>query len=678
MELRRRIAFQQAKIILISSFLIGGLSALAQFYIDLTNVRAQQLENIERSLSIYEPSIKRAVYSLNVSEAIEVADLMVSDPLFNAATIFDDFGDLMAATHNTPKPLSWTASFSFYLLNIPPQYQRSLKISDGSKPSNAKLIVELDTISVAEGLANRALALGISGFFATVLLSAALFAIFYRFISTPIQRISQWVEQLERLGTNLSLPYQKEDELGDLVRNVHTIWHKKDTAAQQVLTLAYYDPLTQLANRRLLTEELDKSLETSNQHNGVGAVMYLDIDRFKTINDSLGHNVGDQLLVEIAERISKLVGRHSLCARFGGDEFVLLLPELGDEETAIRKAKHLAREIIDAVAIPTKIERNSIHCSTSIGITTFSEPTDCSNQVLRRADTALYRVKAEGRNNYQFYDQSMQQQARWRWEIEEGLHQAIAKDELQIWLQPQVSAEHNIIGAEVLLRWQHPEKGLISPIEFISIAEESGQIDALEAWVLDRSLALLRQWQNKGLPECFERLSINISPAHFMQPGFTSRVLALLDQHAIDGVNIEFEITENLLIENFSLASKTMNILQAHGISFAIDDFGTGYSSLRYLSQLPLNILKIDRSFISDLEHSNNDASLVEVILITADKLGLAVIAEGVETSAQEAILAEHGCKIYQGFYFSRPQPAAAFYSLLTAQNGFLKLVSTV
>ncbi|MCO4786210.1 MAG: bifunctional diguanylate cyclase/phosphodiesterase, partial [Marinomonas atlantica] len=466
---------------------------------------------------------------------------------------------------------------------------------------------------------------------------------------------------------------KKQDELGELVQNVAQIWHKKDQASQQVATLAYFDPLTDLANRRRFVEQLDKMVDSGIKQRQIGAVMYLDIDRFKTINDSLGHQVGDQLLMTLAQRLKGVVLDTAIVARFGGDEFVIMLPELsGHVDEAAEKAMSIASEIANVIAVPVQIGRNLIHCSASIGLTTFPQQDDSSSQVLRRADTAMYRIKAEGRNGYRFFDVTMQQEAQKRWQLEEGLHKAIERNQLEVWIQPQVSNEYIITGAEVLLRWRHPEKGMISPMDFISVAEESGQISAIEEWVLEESLNLLSRWQATGMPSTFRHLSINISPSHFMQADFIQRMLPILEKHPVPDINIEFEITENLLINNFKQAIETMQALQEKGISFSIDDFGTGYSSLRYLNQLPINVLKIDRSFVSDITKLDDNAPIVDVILLMAKKLNLEVIAEGVETQIQHQFLAQRECSLYQGYYFSKPMHHRDFFNLLTQNDGVI------
>lgn len=674
MKIGQRIAYQQAKIILITSFLIGGFSALVQFYIDLDHVRESLRTSIERSVDIYIPNIEQAIYNLDADQTQNIANILVHDPLFSSAEVYDDFGDKIASARESVEANSRTLldGISFSLLEFPDVITRDISIDDDSSNS-ALLELRLDKEFVASGLTNRAITLAVSGLVATITLSLILFVVFYYVLSKPIQKISQWVAELDQDHRGLLSPYHRRDELGELVQNVEQIWNKKDLANRQVMTLAYFDPLTDLANRRHFLEQLDKAIEHGEKKDNFGAVMYLDIDRFKTINDSLGHQVGDQLLMTLAQRLKGILSSKATIARFGGDEFVVIAPELDSNEfDAADKAIAIAAEVAEVISVPVQIGRNLIHCSASIGLTTFPQVDDSSAQVLRRADTAMYRIKAEGRNGYRFFDVTMQQEAQKRWQLEEGLHKAVERGQLEVWVQPQVSNNYVVTGAEVLLRWNHPERGMVSPMEFISVAEESGQISAIEEWVLDESLRLLSEWLDKGLPSTLRHLSINISPAHFMQVDFIQRILPILEKHPVNGINIEFEITENLLIENFKHAIETMKTLQQQGISFSIDDFGTGYSSLRYLNQLPINVLKIDRSFVSPIEHPDDEAPIVDVILLMAKKLNLEVIAEGVETQVQHQFLAQRDCNLYQGYYFSKPVHHTEFFRMLMKDKGFL------
>lgn len=678
MKIGQRIAYQQAKIILISSFLIGGCSALVQFYMDLNHVRDNLRANVERSIGLYVPNLERAIYNLDSVQTQTIANTLINDPLFYDAQIYDDFGEKIASANvekKQPRSLQLD-EYSFNLLGLPDTFKRTITIKSSEK-SDGLLVLKLDKQYVANGLTNRAVTLAVSGLVATFALSLLLFLVFYYVLSKPIQQVSRWVAELDQDHRGLAPPYEKQDELGELVQNVAQIWHKKDLASRQVATLAYFDPLTDLANRRRFVEQLDKAIELGvNQHH-VGAVMYLDIDRFKTINDSLGHQVGDQLLMTLAQRLKGVMQKTVTVARFGGDEFVVMLPGLStDEDDAAEKAMSVAAEVASVIAVPVQIGRNLIHCSASIGLTTFPQLDDTSSQVLRRADTAMYRIKAEGRNGYRFFDVTMQQEAQKRWQLEEGLYKAVERNQLEIWIQPQVSNEHVITGAEVLLRWRHPEKGMISPMDFISVAEESGQISAIEEWVLEESLSLLSRWQATNLPSTFRHLSINISPSHFMQADFIQRMLPILERYPVPSINIEFEITENLLINNFKQAIETMQVLQEKGISFSIDDFGTGYSSLRYLNQLPINVLKIDRSFVSGIANLDDNAPIIDVILLMAKKLNLEVIAEGVETQIQHQFLAQRECSLYQGYYFSKPMHHRDFFNLLMQDNGVINTPS--
>ncbi|WP_067096513.1 putative bifunctional diguanylate cyclase/phosphodiesterase [Marinomonas atlantica] len=674
MKIGQRIAYQQAKIILFSSFLIGGCSALVQFYMDLNHVRDSLRANVDRSIELYVPNLERAIYNLDSIQTQTIANSLINDPLFYDVQIYDDFGEKIASA-SVEKQRSRSLQldeYSFDLIGLPETFEQTITIQSSEK-ANGLLVLKLDKQYVANGLTNRAVTLAVSGLIATFALSTILFLIFYYVLSKPIQQVSRWVAELDKDHRGLVPPYKKQDELGELVQNVAQIWHKKDQASQQVATLAYFDPLTDLANRRRFVEQLDKMVDSGIKQRQIGAVMYLDIDRFKTINDSLGHQVGDQLLMTLAQRLKGVVLDTAIVARFGGDEFVIMLPELsGHVDEAAEKAMSIASEIANVIAVPVQIGRNLIHCSASIGLTTFPQQDDSSSQVLRRADTAMYRIKAEGRNGYRFFDVTMQQEAQKRWQLEEGLHKAIERNQLEVWIQPQVSNEYIITGAEVLLRWRHPEKGMISPMDFISVAEESGQISAIEEWVLEESLNLLSRWQATGMPSTFRHLSINISPSHFMQADFIQRMLPILEKHPVPDINIEFEITENLLINNFKQAIETMQALQEKGISFSIDDFGTGYSSLRYLNQLPINVLKIDRSFVSDITKLDDNAPIVDVILLMAKKLNLEVIAEGVETQIQHQFLAQRECSLYQGYYFSKPMHHRDFFNLLTQNDGVI------
>lgn len=451
---------------------------------------------------------------------------------------------------------------------------------------------------------------------------------------------------------------------------------QRKESEKRIFELAYFDPLTQLPNRRLFLDRLKASISLLQQHERYGALLYLDLDRFKTINDSLGHGVGDELLRSIGRRLTNELPESTTIARFGGDEFAVLLPEIGEGiiELAAEHAAQLAQTIIDTLSVPYDIAEHRLYSTVSIGITIFNGKKRNSLEVLRCADTALYRAKAAGRNSYQFYEPQMQTTAQMRLSIEKDLHQAVENGELELYYQPQFNRSRQITSAEVLIRWHHPRRGMIPPLEFIPIAEESGQILQIGQWVLEQSFQQLAQWHHTALPSSFRQLAINISPIQFMQIDFVEQILTLLKQYQLPGNLIELEITETLLLNNIEVASNKMQQLRKHGVRFAIDDFGTGYSSLKYLKYLPLDILKIDRSFVSSLSSTAEDKAIIEAIIAMARHLKLAVVAEGVELESELNQLTDMGCDLFQGYYFSKPINQHQFTQLLTSHSHAAKL----
>ncbi|WP_286238768.1 bifunctional diguanylate cyclase/phosphodiesterase [Neptuniibacter halophilus] len=441
-------------------------------------------------------------------------------------------------------------------------------------------------------------------------------------------------------------------------------------AEMRIHELAFFDTLTRLPNRRLFTDRLNSAIELHRAKGNLGAVLYMDLDRFKTINDSLGHTVGDQLLCAIASRVRHTLPNEATCSRFGGDEFVMLVPEIDNtRESCAEAAANLASELVQQMQIPFEIDGHVLYCSASVGISLFPHSGADQMDVLRQADTALYRVKAMGRNGFQFYDPEMQTTAQQRLQVEKGLHQALDNDELELWYQPQYNSREQMIGAEVLIRWNHPERGMVLPGEFIQVAEDSGQILDIGNWVLDRAFRQLCCWREQGLPETFQRLAVNISPMQFMQVDFVDRVTELLKLYQLPGSMLELEITENMLLNNFDVACQKMKLLKQKGVHFAIDDFGTGYSSLKYLRHLPLDVLKIDRSFVTGLRTDTEQAAIVQVIITTAERLNLVVIAEGVETVDEREALQQLGCFSFQGYLFARPISADLLTEKLTLEQ---------
>jgi len=433
---------------------------------------------------------------------------------------------------------------------------------------------------------------------------------------------------------------------------------------QEIRDLAYYDPLTRLPNRRLLLERLHLALR-HGLPGQQGGLMFIDLDNFKTLNDTLGHDMGDVLLQQVAIRLQEGVTRQDTVARLGGDEFVVLLTALGSQvEEAAANVQRVGERLRLALNQPYDLAGHDYHCTPSIGISLFDDGPRLAEDLMKRADLALYSAKAAGRNAVRFFDVAMQHGVAAQARLEKALRQALVRDELQLYYQPQVGADGHIIGAEALLRWHCAELGEQLPAAFLPLAEESGMILPIGDWVLTQACRQLVAWsaqpQTAGL-----QLSVNISVCQLRQPDFVARVESILAQTGVPVAGLVLELTESVLMDDMLNSIGKMRALRQLGVRFALDDFGTGYSSLSYLSQLPLDQLKLDQSFVQGAVDEGNDAAIVDLVLALARSLQLEVLAEGVETAAQHAFLLQRGCTRFQGFLFGQPVPLDTFSSQL-------------
>lgn len=430
---------------------------------------------------------------------------------------------------------------------------------------------------------------------------------------------------------------------------------------------AYHDSLTDLPNRLLLQDRLQQHLALSERHGLSCALLFFDLDHFKRVNDSLGHSCGDAVLQEISRRLLARVRKADTVARLGGDEFVILLTGLSGNTAQIAETARLqAAELLEAVSVPMCIHGHGMQLTCSIGIALSSEHSHTPEDLLKHADTALYGVKASGRNSIAFFEPQMQVVVSQRLQLETDLRQALLNGEFELHYQAQLDARtQSIIGAEALLRWQHPEQGLVGPATFMHVLEESGMILEAGHWVVREACSFIARLMLQGLITAPFSLSINISPRQFRQANFVESVAAAIEEFRVPRQCLKLEITESIMIHNISDTVEKMNELRDMGISFAIDDFGTGYSSLSYLKRLPVDLLKIDQSFINDCTRDSNDAEIVRAIIAMARSLNLELIAEGVETAEQLAFLQQQDCHAYQGYYFSRAVSEAVFCKLL-------------
>jgi len=438
-------------------------------------------------------------------------------------------------------------------------------------------------------------------------------------------------------------------------------------ASAEIEQLAFYDPLTRLPNRRLLLDRLQHAVLSSVRNGRRGALLFVDLDHFKTLNDTLGHDVGDLLLQQVAIRLRACVREGDTVARLGGDEFVVMLEGLsGQLLEAAAQTRQVGAKIMASLNQPYQLAQHAHVSTPSVGATLFGEAQEVPADLLKQADIAMYQVKSGGRNAMCFFDPAMQASIARRAELESDLRLALAAGQFQLYYQMQVSQDGQPVGAEVLIRWLHPQRGMVSPLDFISVAEETGLILPIGDWVLRTACAQLKAWTavpGRGALQ----LAVNVSARQFRQEDFVDQVQAALRESGVDASRIKLELTESMVLDNVQDTIQKMSALRAVGVRFSMDDFGTGQSSLSYLTRLPLDQLKIDQSFVRNIGIAATDAVIIQTIIGMARNLGLEVIAEGVETSAQRAFLAEHGCHLCQGFLFARPLPLGEFESLLAS-----------
>jgi len=446
------------------------------------------------------------------------------------------------------------------------------------------------------------------------------------------------------------------DDVGNIIGvegTTRDITERKQTE-QHLRYLANYDALTTLPNRTLFRDRLEHAMAHARRYNHLVVLMFLDVDRFKAINDSLGHLVGDQLLQAVSERLRSCAREGDTVARLGGDEFTIVMEGVSD----ISDADAVAKKVIEAMSRSYVLEGHDVFVTASIGITIYPSDSDDIDSLIRNADTAMYRAKQAGRNNYQFYTEDMNTRAIENLLLQNNLRQALESEEFLLYYQPQIDlGSGDMIGMEALIRWQHPELGLLSPKQFISIAEETGLIIPIGEWVLRKACLQLKEWQANGLP--LYRVSVNLSACQFKQKNLVEMISQVINETGVNPQYIEIEITEGVLVDDEELAIDILHRLKALGMRISIDDFGTGYSSLSYLKRFPLNTLKIDKSFIRDIITDPDGAAITEAIIALGHSLRLKVIAEGVESQEQLSFLSPRGCDEVQGFFFSEPLPAS-------------------
>ncbi len=449
---------------------------------------------------------------------------------------------------------------------------------------------------------------------------------------------------------------------------------QRKIAEEDLKFLAHHDGLTGLYNRNYFVDQLRKTFALAQRQKNHGALFFFDCDHFKAINDSLGHQIGDEILKEMGTRLSRSIRQEDEVARLGGDEFVVMAVNLGeDQRVAAERAQSIAEKLKNMLLEPYEVAGQLHHLTPSVGVSLFPQEEQTADDVLKHADTAMYRAKGAGRNTIRFFMPSMQEEVEQRLRTQTELRHAIANDELELHYQPQINAITGVTGVEALIRWNHPSRGMVFPGDFIEIAEESALIIPMGEWVLQHGLMQHKKWQAEGLE--LGALAINVSPKQFHQENFVEYVKGLLNEMDMSGDVLELELTENILLDQTAETVSKIEALKEVGVFFSIDDFGTGYSSMAYLKKLPLDRLKIDKSFVSDITTNINDAHIVKTIIGMSHNLGLELIAEGVETKEEMEFLLENGCDNFQGYYFARPMPAKKIVEFCQAYRPVLAQV---
>ncbi|HEB28695.1 MAG TPA: phosphodiesterase [Porticoccus sp.] len=505
------------------------------------------------------------------------------------------------------------------------------------------------------------------------LLNDEVYAKYFLHIAKSTQSISTVLGNITKSGATIScewtsaginLPAGHLLGYTSFVRDISKKLQREELMAKQ----AYTDPVTELPNRHYFQDRLQQEISRTSRSKKYSAVFFVDLDHFKTINDSMGHSMGDVLLQQFAQRLQTRLRQYDTVARFGGDEFVVLLQELdGDYEKSQLLAAQVAQSMQSLLQVPFKLDGADYTLTCSVGITLFNDDACSDDELLKQADLALYQSKRSGRNRYTFFEQEMSQQASRHLQLLSSLRDALPRNEMSLVYQPKVDMHTNkIMGAEALLRWNNNDFGFVSPAEFIPVLEGTSLISLVGEWVLNQAFGQLKQWCDSGVWSNDMGLAINISPKQLLDKTFVEQVEVLLAKHDIAASLIEFEITENVLVENTDKVTSVLMELSGLGISFSIDDFGTGYSSLAYLKQLPIDVLKIDKSFIDHCTvDGGNDQAIVRSVLSICNELGLTSVAEGVESEDQQKILQNMGCDLLQGYLFSRPVAPAEFVALL-------------
>ena len=662
LDLKHSLSLKLLRVVLLSALIVGLVLSCAQIVFDIYKTRQTVANDAQRILAMFSDPSTQAVYSLDREMGLQVIEGLFQNDSVRYAAIGHPNEPVLA---EKSRPLLDIESrlLTDVILGKEQTFSIPLVGRGPYKEYYGDLNITLDTAPYGENFITSSVVIFISGMLRALAMSLVLYLVYQWLLTKPLSKI---IEHLSNINPDRpsehKLPMLKgneKNELGlwintanQLLASIERNTHLRREAESSLQRMSQYDFLTGLPNRQQLQEQLDQILSDAGRVQHRVAVLCVGLDDFKGINEQFSYQTGDQLLLLLSDRLRSHSGRLGALARLGGDQFALIQPDIEQPY----EAAELAQTILDDLEQPFVLEHQEIRLRATIGITLFPEDGDSTEKLLQKAEQTMTLAKSRSRNRYQFYIASVDSEMRRRRELEKSLREALANNELHLVYQPQIDySDHRVIGVEALLRWQHPQHGFVSPDIFIPLAEQNGTIVAIGEWVLDQACKQLREWHDQGFIDL--RMAVNLSSVQLHHAELPRIVNNLLQVYRLPPRSLELEVTETGLMEDITTAAQHLLSLRRSGALIAIDDFGTGYSSLSYLKSLPLDKIKIDKSFVQDLLEDEDDATIVRAIIQLAKSLGMQVIAEGVETIEQEAYIVAQGCNEGQGYLYSKPLP---------------------
>lgn len=663
LELKNSLSLKLLRVVLLSALVVGVVLSCAQIVFDAYKTRQAVANDAHRILGMFRDPSTQAVYSLDREMGMQVIEGLFQHESVRYASIGHPNEPMLAERTRdlAQMPTRWLTD---PILGQEQQFSTRLVGRGPYSEYYGDLNITLDTAPYGESFVTNSVIIFISGVLRAMAMGLVLYLVYHWLLTKPLSKI---IEHLTNINPDRpsehKLPMLKgneKNELGlwintanQLLASIERNTHLRREAENSLLRMAQYDFLTGLPNRQQLQQQLDQILEDAGRLQRRVAVLCVGLDDFKGINEQFSYQSGDQLLLALSDRLRSHSGRLGALARLGGDQFALVQADIEQPY----EAAELAQSVLDDLEQPFLLDQHEVRLRATIGITLFPEDGDSTEKLLQKAEQTMTLAKSRSRNRYQFYIASVDSEMRRRRELEKDLRDALAQNQLHLVYQPQVDyRDHRVVGVEALLRWQHPQHGFVAPDLFIPLAEQNGTIIPIGEWILDQTCRQLREWHDQGFSDL--RMAINLSTVQLHHAELPRVVNNLMQVYRLPPRSLELEVTETGLMEDISTAAQHLLSLRRSGALIAIDDFGTGYSSLSYLKSLPLDKIKIDKSFVQDLLEDEDDATIVRAIIQLGKSLGMQVIAEGVETAEQEAYIIAQGCHEGQGHLYSKPLPA--------------------